>query len=80
MIKKDKILHFVAGAAISSIVHVLSGGSIFYAILLAFVIGLLKEIYDSFFPKKHTKDFWDFAVTGLGGLVAVILIEILLKI
>jgi hypothetical protein len=75
MLKKDKKLHLIAGAIVAAIVYIASSGSIMLSILAAFVIGLLKEIYDAFHPKKHTVDFWDFAVTGLGGVLFVVALK-----
>lgn len=72
MLKKDKILHLLAGFTIAGLVMWLTG-NIVYAILAAILAGLLKEYYDSFFPKSHTVDVWDFVVTAIGGVLFVII-------
>ena len=71
MLKRDKKLHLIAGAIVAAIVYIVTGGSVMLSILAAVVIGLLKEMYDALHPKDHTVDFWDFAVTGLGGVLFI---------
>lgn len=57
---RDKILHFLAGYAIS----IPFGNN---AIVAATIVGLLKELYDS--TGKGTVDKYDVIATGLGGVI-----------
>lgn len=64
----DKKLHLIAGAIIAAIFYYLTHSHV-VAISMAAIIGLLKEVYDSFFPHKHTVDPVDFIVTTIGGVL-----------
>lgn len=72
MLKRDKTLHLFIGAIVAAIVYIVTGGNVTLSILAAVVIGLLKEMYDALHPQKHTVDFLDFVVTGLGGVLFVV--------
>ena len=64
----DKKLHLIAGAIIAAIFYYLTHSHL-VAISAATMIGLLKEVYDSFFPHRHTVDPVDFVVTAIGGVL-----------
>lgn len=70
----DKQLHFLVGAVIA-----LACGYFIHpigAVLVAALIGAIKEIYDHYHP-NHTVDVLDFLATAAGGLAggSVILIQ-----
>ncbi len=67
----DKQFHFLTGATIAFTVSLFGG--IWLGFLITVLVGYIKEVYDSYYPDKHTADVWDFAVTGLGGIFAVII-------
>lgn len=73
MIPKDKLLHFIAGAAIVYLCSVFLSLSI--SLLICVIIGFAKEyIYDIRYPNKHTVDLYDALVTVLGGVVVFVLL------
>lgn len=64
----DKIYHCLGGVILFAI------GQLFgYGLLLAVVVGFLKEVYDYFHQDKHTPDVWDWIATSLGGLLGYII-------
>lgn len=80
MIPYDKQLHFVAGFTISAIVSLLAlrvGHDPWIGFVVACAAGLMKESYDR--TGRGQKDFLDFWWTGLGGVVAPLVIEMLVK-
>lgn len=84
MIKKDKKLHFIAGALIMFIsmliinlfnVHFKVNVDYRLGLFLVLAAAILKEFYDSFHPKKHSVEFLDFLFTIFGGLAIYLLIN-----
>lgn len=72
----DKKLHFLVGVIISVLCYALLNEfkmappiCFFSSTLISSTAGILKEVYDGFFPKKHTVDIYDFSFTAMGGLV-----------
>lgn len=66
--KVDKILHFLAGYAISLTI---AQSSVWWGFVIGVVIGILKElIYDKLL-KKGTPDVWDAVWTAAGCATAV---------
>jgi len=61
----DKLLHFISGFGLAAIFIPFLG---LKAILVAVVVGALKEAYDS--TGRGNVEFMDFAVTAIGGAVA----------
>jgi len=78
----DKLKHFIAGFVICIIGYVVIGlfTSVIQASLaglfLAFLAGLLKELYDKFI-KKTCFDWGDWAMTNIGGIIGFIVIEVI---
>ena len=67
-IPADKVAHCLGGVILFAI------GQLFgYGLLLAVVVGFLKEVYDYFHQDKHTPDVWDWVATSLGGLLGYII-------
>ena len=83
----DKIKHFIAGFVVCIVGYFLIRFFLelftipFYVqaslagMLLAFLAGLLKELYDKFIKKTYF-DWLDWAVTNVGGIIGFISIEI----
>lgn len=67
----DKLYHMLVGAAIYSIVYLLSGMAI-PAFLTVMILGVGKEVYDSVVP-EHTPDANDISATVLGGMIMYVL-------
>lgn len=72
----DKKLHLAVGFVISILSYALLNEFMvkpqicfFASTLLSSVAGIFKEVYDGFFPKKHTVDIYDLSFTAAGGLV-----------
>ena len=65
MIRTDYILHFLAGFFLATIVTTWLPP--YTALIVAFVAGLLKEIYDI---KKTGFDWKDLVLTTAGGFIA----------
>lgn len=64
--QRDKVLHFAAGAVISSATYALTG-SLWGAVLAAALAGAAKEAYDA--TGRGTVDLWDFIATVAGAAV-----------
>lgn len=86
MISKDKVLHLIAGIFISVVSFYLiffSIDSLQYATIASIILyisaGIGKELYDSFFPTKHTVDAWDAVWTIIGGSLSTIVILVLIR-
>ncbi|MFA5340421.1 MAG: hypothetical protein WC332_01465 [Clostridia bacterium] len=81
MIQTDKLKHFIAGFAICIVGYFLISilaipvQASLAGMLLAFLAGLLKELYDKFVKKTYF-DWFDWAVTNVGGIMGFIGIEI----
>jgi hypothetical protein len=69
----DKQAHFWSGAIIGFVSYIFIGC---WAILGVALIALIKEVYDYKHP-NHTADFWDWVATVLGGILGLILGEVL---
>jgi putative effector of murein hydrolase LrgA (UPF0299 family) len=78
----DKVKHFIAGFTICIIGYFLISilaipvQASLAGMLLAFLAGLLKELYDKFIKKTYF-DWLDWAVTNVGGIIGFISIEIM---
>ena len=66
---QDKLLHFIAGAAISVAFGI--AGHPALGIAAAVIVGAAKEVWDRFNP-PHSVDAWDFVATVLGGVAGAI--------
>jgi VanZ family protein len=81
----DKIKHFIAGFVVCIVGYFLilfiqrylnfNVQASLAGMLLAFLAGLLKELYDKFIKKTYF-DWLDWAVTNVGGIIAFVAIEI----
>lgn len=76
MIKKDKILHLIAGILII-LACLLFKLPYLWSIVILFLVAAGKEVYDSFYPQKHTVDVYDALATFLGGLFILVIVEVL---
>lgn len=85
---KDKVLHFVAGLIVGSLVLIAARYfapppvHVFWAVLFAAAAGAAKEAFDHFEnaadieagrPLSHDVSVWDFLATTAGGLFVAIL-------
>jgi Na+/H+-dicarboxylate symporter len=73
-VPKDKILHFIVGFFLSSIIYTLTKGNIISSLSIALAAGIAKELYDHFNPKNQV-DIWDAIATFAGGAALVVLVE-----
>jgi hypothetical protein len=69
----DKQAHFSMGAILGFLFNYAIGC---WAILIVALIALAKEVYDYNHP-NHTADVWDWVATVLGGVLGLILGEVL---
>lgn len=69
----DKQKHFLAGLLIMIVSNVIFGLNA--AMILVIVAAILKEIYDDY--HTHKFDFKDIYYTVLGGMLGVLIIELL---
>jgi len=69
IVGKDKILHFIVGIFIVILSSTFGLNKIF-SFILVLIAGIGKEIYDSFYPSKHTVESYDAIATIVGGLLA----------
>ena len=70
----DKQAHFVTGFIGGVAISCFLG---FYAgVIIMAIIAFAKEVYDYKHP-NHTADFWDWVATVLGGILGLILGEVL---
>ena len=69
----DKQAHFWSGAILGFLFNYAIGC---WAILVVALIALAKEVYDYNHP-NHTADVWDWVATVLGGVLGLILGEVL---
>jgi putative effector of murein hydrolase LrgA (UPF0299 family) len=78
----DKVKHFIAGFVICIVGYFLISTlaipvqASLIGMLLAFLAGFLKELYDKFIKKTYF-DWLDWAVTNVGGIIGFIAIEIM---
>jgi uncharacterized protein YfiM (DUF2279 family) len=61
---QDKSLHFIAGAGVGIIGNAIDSPKV--GCISGFVVGTLKEGYDSLHPESHTVSMKDMLVTALG--------------
>ena len=69
----DKQAHFWTGFILGFVSYFFIG---YWALVVVALIALLKEVYDYNHP-NHTADFWDWVATVLGGVLGLILGEVL---
>lgn len=74
-IKQDKQLHILASALLMALLF-MSIKSLVWAGLLAFAIGVLKELVYDKFMKKGTADVYDLVANGVGIFLMSVLILI----
>jgi len=78
--KKDKILHLVAGFIITFIICIISGYiniTIWTGIIATILIGAGKEIIYDHYMKKGKPEWLDFVWTVIGGIMGTLLYLIL---
>lgn len=66
----DRLLHFAFGGWAACF-----GSTWFYALLIGFVIGLIKELSDKYI-KKSVFDYWDWVTTLSGSVVTAMILFI----
>jgi hypothetical protein len=76
---RDKNLHILAGAAaylvFAALAYALGAPWYMGAIVglaATYVVGVWKELYDSYRPNFHTQDEWDYRATISGGVFVAI--------
>jgi hypothetical protein len=69
----DKQAHFWTGSMLGFITYIFIGC---WALVFVALIALIKEVYDYKHP-NHTADFLDWVATVLGGILGLILGEVL---
>ena len=65
----DKVIHFLAGFFITTVTFVIFK-SLFIALVVSFITGVLKEVYDLKIKKTHF-DWYDVFATFIGGIAAI---------
>ena len=76
-IRKDKIMHFSAGAMIYSGMYTLEKFDIYEfenKMLMVLLVGIAKEVHDSFY-ESHSADIWDIVAAVSGGYVIHTVVE-----
>jgi VanZ family protein len=68
-IPADKVMHFASGVILYAGLLPFVGSSFALSIVVLMAVG--KEVYDSYYPDKHTADVWDAVATILGGLLGL---------
>ena len=76
MIGIDKFYHLIVGFLISEIA-LFATFNPYYGVILALIAGVLKEVYDYYFGGDV--DAFDIVATTSGGLVPMIVLELLAK-
>ena len=71
--QKDKQLHIVASAILTIAIYLLTK-SLIIAGAGALLVGIGKEVYDYYHPKKHTADTKDVLADVIGIMVATLII------
>ena len=74
--KQDKLKHLLAGIGISLVFGVQFSPLI--GLLIAGIVGALKEIIWDWLLKRGTPEFLDFLATVLGGAIAYMAIKLIL--
>ena len=70
----DKRLHFAAGAAIATVV-VLVTDSLALAGAAVLLAGIGKELYDACYPDTNTVDVWDVVATCAGWIPVALVVQ-----
>ncbi len=73
-LEKDKKLHLLAGLALSILTGLFVSPK--WGLIVATVIGALKEIVWDWWWKKGTPEWWDFWCTVLGGMAGYVILMI----
>jgi hypothetical protein len=73
LVRADLQAHFWTGSILGFVSYFFIGC---WALLVVALIALLKEVYDYKHP-NHTADFWDWVATVLGGILGLILGELI---
>jgi zinc transporter ZupT len=76
MIKQDKLKHLLAGIGISLVFGVQF--TPFIGLIIAAIVGALKEIIWDWLLKRGTPEFLDFLATAFGGAIAYMVVKIVL--
>lgn len=71
----DKLLHFAAGALITTLVVVVTG-SLALAGAAALLAGAGRELYDAYHPGTNTADIWDVVATCAGWIPVALVAQI----
>lgn len=66
----DKLLHFAFGGWLACLAT-----TWYYALLIGFILGLVKEVSDKYI-KKSQFDYWDWAATFAGSVITVLIMII----
>jgi len=74
--KQDKLKHLLAGIGISLVFGVQF--TPFIGLIIAAIVGALKEIIWDWLLKRGTPEFLDFLATVLGGAIAYMVVKIVL--
>ena len=74
--KQDKLKHLLVGIGISLVLGVQFSPLI--GLLIAGIVGVLKEIVWDWLLKRGTPEFLDFLATALGGAIAYMAIKLIL--
>ncbi len=74
--KQDKLKHLLVGIGISLVLGVQFSPLI--GLLIAAIVGALKEIIWDWLLRKGTPEFLDFLATALGGALGYIMLTLLL--
>ena len=74
-IPRDKLLHFVAGFAVSFVAYVVTSNATI-AFSLSALLGIAKEVYDS--QGHGTVEVADAVATAVGGVVGAILARVVM--
>jgi len=74
--KQNKLKHLLAGIGISLVLGVQF--TPFIGLIIAAIVGALKEIIWDWLLKRSTPEFLDFLATVLGGAIAYMAIKLIL--
>lgn len=71
----DKLLHFAAGALITTLVVIVTG-SLALAGAAVLLAGAGREVYDAYHPDTNTADIWDVVATCAGWIPVALVTQI----
>jgi hypothetical protein len=71
----DKVQHFAAGAAITSLVVTVTG-SLALAGAAVLLVGVGREVYDACHPDTNTADIWDVVATCAGWTPVALVVQL----